>query len=125
MTAADFRKELVRIMPGYSWTVHRESRLRLPTDVPGEYLDATGIITAGFNRLSTLMVIRRERDGKIEYEVKSAGFGLRSPWLSTCTRPTLARALRDLQNHYESVASNYSSHAFYLRNARQKKEPKS
>ena len=119
MTSADFRKELVKIMPGYSWTVHRESRF---PHVPGEYLDATGIISAGFNRISTLKGVRRDRDGNIEYEVKSAGYGLRSPWLSSHGRQTLAQALRDLQNYYEHMACLYSGHAHALQNARQAKE---
>ena len=62
----DFRKELVKIMPGYDWTVHR-------TKTSG-YLEATGTRSSGFNRLSTLSVSRREQDGKAKYTAKSAGF---------------------------------------------------
>ena len=114
MTPTEFRKELVKIMPGYKWTVHK-------ADEPDKYIDATGIQTAGFNRLSTLHVARRENIGRImgvEYEVKSSGFGLRSPWLSTQTGRTLAQALRSLQSHYENMASTYGSHASYLQSAR-------
>lgn len=119
MSPADFRKELIKIMPGYTWTVHKTI---MPTFAPGKHHEATGIISSGFNRISTLKVIRRDRDGKVEYEVTSAGFGAKAPWLSTYTRPTLARALRDLQNHYEHMACLYSGHAARLRNARKPKD---
>lgn len=112
-----FRKELERIMPGYKWTVHRS---------PGpdsSYIEATGIQSAGFNRLSTLSVVRREKEARVEYEVKTAGFGKRAPWLETRTDVTLASALRRLQDHYETVAQTYGSHAGYLQGARKKSEP--
>jgi hypothetical protein len=105
-----FRRELLKIMPGYKWTIHRSNN--------GVSLSATGIQSIGFNRMSTLSVVRRDKDGEIEYEVKSAGFGLHAPWLKTCRRSTLARALRGLQTHYESVASKYNSHAVDLENGR-------
>lgn len=105
MNTEDFRKELVKIMPGYEWTVHRPF-----TDLAG-YFSATGIQSSGFNRLSTLQVVRREPKGSVEYEVKSSGFGKKSPWLSDATESTLLKALRSLQNHYEHMASLYASHA--------------
>ncbi len=49
-TTTDFRKELLAIMPGYKWTVHKT--------ISGQKLEATGIQTSGFNRLSTLSVTR-------------------------------------------------------------------
>ena len=107
----DFRKELGRIMPWYKWTVHGASE-------PKKYIDATGIQSSGFNRLSTLHVARREKNGIKSYTVKSSGFGLRSPWLHECSDITLASALRKLQNHYEAVAAKYGSHAAYLRSGR-------
>lgn len=110
MNANEFRKELVKIMPGYEWTVHQ-------TKADG-CLCATGTQSSGFNRLSTLSVSRREKDGSVRYEAKSAGFGLRARWLHTNTDRTLARALRGLQNHYEAMANTYNSHAAYLRDAR-------
>ena len=110
--AAKFRDELVKIMPGYQWTTHR------PSSKTGAYLEATGIQSSGFNRLSTLAVTRRERDGVVEYEVKSAGFGKRAPWLHTNRDSTLARALRGLQQHYETMANTYRGHASYLQSAR-------
>lgn len=105
-----FRSELMKIMPGYSWTVHKSR-----TD---GYMDATGTKSSGFNRLSTLSVIRRERDGIASYECKSSGFGLRAPWLATNTDSTLARALRGLQNYYEQKAATYAGHARALATGR-------
>ena len=110
MNANEFRKELVKIMPGYEWTVHKT--------MAAGYLHATGTQSSGFNRLSTLHVSRREQDGTTRYEAKSAGFGLRAPWLHTAADGTLARALRGLQDHYESMANTYHSHAAYLKAGR-------
>jgi hypothetical protein len=95
-------------MPRYKWVIN----LHRCTE---NCLVATGIQTSGFNRLSTLQVIRRERYSSVEYEVKSAGFGKASPWLAEKIAPTLARALRQLQEHYEAVASKYSGHASALK----------
>ncbi|PSS62492.1 hypothetical protein C6558_21070 [Ensifer sp. NM-2] len=112
MNANEFRAELLKIMPGYSWTVHK-------TPKGMTYLKATGIQSSGSNRLSTLSVIRRERDGQVSYEAKSAGYGLRAKWLHTTTDGTLARALRGLQDHYEYTANTYRSHASALKIGRQ------
>ena len=110
--SADFRKELLKIMPGYKWTVHKSDTTSV--------LCATGVQTAGFNRLSTLSVSRVERGIGPWYEVKSAGFGRRSPWLGKNADTTLARALRGLQNHYDSMASTYRRGAASLQTGRQK-----
>lgn len=91
-------------MPGYKWTVHRSTN-------PEGYLSATGIISAGFNRLSTLFVVHRVASGSVEYEVKSAGFGGNAPWLGSMKDGTLARALRGLQSHYKYWAEKYDIHA--------------
>lgn len=101
MNSAEFRKELVKIMPGYSWTVHKSSN-------PTCYQSATGIQSSGFNRLCTLMVIRTEKNDFVWYEAKSAGSGTKSPWDHTTGGVTLARALRELQNLYKWTA-NYSA----------------
>ena len=53
MNKSKFRTELKKIMPGYKWTVHKSSD-------PEYFLDATGIMTSGFNRTSTLQVIKRK-----------------------------------------------------------------
>lgn len=115
MNSTEFRVELVKIMPGYDWTVHK------PLSKDATYFCATGIQTSGFNRLSTLEVMRRDKSGVVEYEVKSSGFGKRSPWLSTSKDGTLARALRNLQSHYEAVGRNYLGHAQDLQNGRPRK----
>ena len=106
----DLRKELMKIMPGYKWTVHR--------DRDPDYMYATGIQTRGLNRMSTLSVARREVDGNVSYEVKSAGFGTRAPWLHTCKNSTLARALRDLQSHYMAQLTEYARHEADLQRGR-------
>ncbi|PWJ81512.1 hypothetical protein C7441_11044 [Pseudaminobacter salicylatoxidans] len=121
MTPKEFRAELTKIMPGYSWTVHKSS-----TD---DYMEATGTQSSGFNRLSTLVVVRRDNyagkgNDRPWYTVKSAGFGLRAPFLGAYEDGTLARALRGLQKHYEHMAGTYAGHARALQSARQpKKEP--
>jgi hypothetical protein len=111
MNLTKFRKELMKIMPGYRWTIHRSS-------YPERFISATGIMTAGFNRMSTVEIIRRKKDDEIEYEAKSAGFGVKSPWLSEYTDRTLPRALRGLQDHYSAVADNYFRHAADLQSGR-------
>jgi len=114
MDPTAFRDELVKIMPGYEWTIHRN----LFKD--STYFRATGIQSSGFNRLSTLQVVKRKRikDSEIEYEVKSSGFGKKTPWLSEATRSTLAQALRALQDHYEHMAATYRGHATALKDGR-------
>ncbi|CDQ10686.1 conserved protein of unknown function [Acidithiobacillus ferrivorans] len=112
MNANQFREELVKIMPGYNWTIH-QSR------VPG-YLSATGTQSSGFNRLSTLCVTRRETEGTVRYEAKSAGFGLRAKWLHSAEDRSLARALRGLQDHYEHMANTYRAHAEHLKVGRRR-----
>lgn len=115
MNTNEFRAELVKIMPGYSWTAHREGRaskwLREKYPDTPVVLTATGIRSSGSNRLSTLEVSRREDDGRVSYTAKSSGYGTRAPWLHENTDGTLARALRGLQDHYEGTAATYRSHA--------------
>lgn len=108
--ANEFRKELLKIMPGYSWVVHKaHSAARI---------EATGSQSSGSNRLSTLSVTRHENGDKVTYEAKSAGYGLRAKWLHKHTDKTLARALRGLQSHYEAVAATHRSHAEALQRGR-------
>lgn len=96
-------------MPGYKWTVHKP--IAVYADEESDYMQATGIQTKGFNRISTLQVTRRKRNDEIEYEAKSSGFGKKTGWLATYTDTTVARALRGLQAFYENMASTYSDHA--------------
>jgi hypothetical protein len=107
LAAKAFRAELVKIMPGYSWTVHRHTKSAVR-------ITATGIQSSGFNRLSTLQVVRTALAGRVTYTAKSAGFGTRAKWLHENTDATLARALRGLQEHYQRVANTYRSHAARL-----------
>jgi len=111
MNSKEFRAELVKIMPGYKWTVHQS---RTP-----ELLIATGIQYSGSNRLSTLSIDRVERKGqKPTYQAKSAGYGRRAMWLHANNDGTLALALRGLQDHYERQEAMYRSHAKALQQGR-------
>lgn len=112
MNSKEFREELLKIMPGYSWTVHQSRS--------DSRLEATGTQSSGSNRLSTLSVVRTQQEnGSATYEAKSAGYGLRSKWLHANRDGTLARALRGLQNHYEYTANTHRSHAEALQRGRQ------
>jgi hypothetical protein len=110
-TAGDFRAELVKIMPGYRWTVRRASK-------GATRLVATGIQSSGFNRLSTLQVERVIERGAPWYKAKSAGHGTRATFLHENGDVTLARALRGLQEYYERKANTYRGHAARLQNGR-------
>ena len=120
MNTNGFRKELVKIMPGYKWTVRRPGNVYVDDTI--HVMSAEGIQVAGFNRMSTLKVLRREEDGKVEYKAKSSGFGKKTRWLSENSDGTLARALRGLQEHYEVRAREYSAHAGALQQGRTKPE---
>ena len=121
MNAKEFRAELEKIMPGYMWTVHQNRTLKWLRekypDTPA-VLTATGIQYSGSNRLSTLEVTRRDDDGHVTYTAKSSGYGTRAPWLHENKDGTLARALRGLQEHYESKAATYRSHAAAMQQGR-------
>lgn len=109
--ATDFRKDLLKIMPGYNWTVHK-------TDNPLR-ITATGIQSSGFNRLSTVQVTRIEGDSwGLSYVVKSASHGTKAPWISENRDRTLARAFRGLQDHYECKANTYRKLAASLQAGR-------
>jgi hypothetical protein len=110
MKRAEFRQELMKIMPGYKWTLEQSS--------PRGVFSATGIQTSGFNRLSTLSVIRREKDDRCIYVATSSGYGARADWVGECDGMTLARALRALQEHYERKASLYGGLAANLQTGR-------
>jgi len=110
MNNAEFRNELTKIMPGYKWTVHKTSN--------PERLKATGIQSSGFNRLSTLQVTRTKKGNAAWYDVRSAPHGTKSPWAAEIGNVTLARAMRDLQTHYQRKAANYRKLAERLQNGR-------
>lgn len=113
--AKQFRKELTGVLPGYKWTVKR-------TYGGSHWLIAEGIQSSGFNRLSTVRVLRNELDDGVHYTCSSSGFGKKSPKLGEYTAPTLKQALRGLQDHYEYAASQYASHAGYIQGARKKRK---
>lgn len=100
--AKTFRIALDKIMPGYKWTVHRAPKGSMK-------LVATGTQSSGFNRLSTLEVSWTRKDYDW-FEARSAGYGLRAPWLGKSGDATLARALRGLQDYYRAKAATYSGH---------------
>lgn len=106
-----FRDDLLKIMPGYDWTVHRHSK-------DAVRITATGTQSSGFNRLSTLQVSRIDLNGKVTYVARSAGYGTRAKWMHENTDGTLARALRGLQQHYEDLANNYRSLAARMQTGR-------
>ena len=114
MKPADFRAELVKIMPGYTWTVHKT-----PKHLPHTELTATGIMSSGFNRISTLEVARSEAGGRVRYRARSAGHGTKSEWAHCHTDGTLARALRGLQDHYQRIAGENRALASRLKEGRQ------
>ena len=112
MNTTEFRAEVTKIMPGYKWTVAKPYRLiGEPDDAPGfALLRATGIQSAGYNRMSTLEVERRvEGNGLPMYEVSIAGYGTRTPWIATLKGLTLARALRSLQKHCSAMMREYNA----------------
>ena len=125
MNAKEYRAELVKIMPGYSWTVHKQRKIDLPTSLVEELatylpevLIATGIQSSGSTRLSTLQVERRDHGAEATYTARSSGYGTRAPWLYEYKDGTLARALRGLQIEYERAAIKYRSHALALQAGR-------
>ena len=124
MNTKEFRAELKKIMPGYKWAVKR------PLDKECtwlEWLEATGIQSAGFNRMSTLEIIRRtatQRDGSatINYDAKLFGSGMRGPARASAKNITLARTLRGLQECCEAMRAEYTACARALEIGRDKKE---
>lgn len=110
--ANTFREQLTKLMPGYSWTVHKASKFNAK-------LVATGTQSSGFNRLSTLEVTWARLDKGNWYTARSAGFGKRAPWLLDNGDTTLARALRGLQDRYRQTAATYAGHERALQNGRE------
>lgn len=112
MNTNEFRAELTKIMPGYKWTVARPERVYgEPLTSPGfQYMEARGIQSAGFNRMSTLEVTRNESvEPDVIYEVKLFGSGMRGPSRASGNAATLARALRYAQMHCEAMAGEYTA----------------
>lgn len=95
----EFRKELVKLMPGFKWTIHRS--------ISGKILNASGIQSSGFNRIATIKV-SWWKDGKW-YEVAGSGYGPHSAEMGRSSGSSLAQALRGLQDHYRNMAGKYSA----------------
>jgi hypothetical protein len=107
MDATYFRKAIVKIMPGYSWTVHRAPK-------GATKIVATGTQSSGLNRLSTLEVTYAPDDKGDWFKARSAGYGRRAPWLYEDGDATLARTLRGLQDYYRHMEGVYRGHACAL-----------
>lgn len=106
-TTNQLRDALKKLMPGFSWTVHKQ---RWP-DSP---LIATGIQSSGSNRTATVEVSLVNKF----FTVRGAGYGAQSPWTGKGAGTTLAQAFRSLQQHYEKTARDYAAMAEKLQNAR-------
>ena len=111
MNTNQFRNELIKVMPGYKWTVHRQT-------FSFNFLKATGIKSKGFNRISTLQVTRSDTNDDIVYKAKSAGFSKNAKWMAEHSGSTLKQALRNLQSHYEHMAQLYRKLENDLQSAR-------
>lgn len=111
LDASTFRAKLTKLLPGYDWTVHRAAK-------DAKCITATGTQSSGFNRVSTIQVTHSTNDKGDWFKVRSAGFGLRAPWLYENGDTTLARAVRGLQDHYAHMAQLYRSHELAIKNAR-------
>lgn len=111
MDGNTFRAKLTKLMPGYSWTVHRAPK-------GATKIVATGTQSSGFNRLSTLEVTCTSKGTYDWFTARSAGYGLRAPWLHENGDVTLAKALRGLQDHYRHMSAVYGGHERALQNGR-------
>lgn len=110
--AAAFRAELTALLPGYVWTLPR-----VPDEAP--YLEAVGRISAGSNRLSTLLVTRRAYPVDPWYEARISG----RQRTAVASGATLARAVRALQRMVEAAAADYRRLAADIDGARTPPEP--
>ena len=121
-TPDDFRKELLAVLPGHKWTVHKPPMpwMDKPED-KHRIMEATGIVSAGFNRMSTICVHRSVKGGITWYTVKSWGYGTHGRLLGEQGNKTLKSALRDLQDHFDYRAREYRGAALDIEHSRPKK----
>jgi hypothetical protein len=118
MNSAEFRKELVKLMPGYKWKVHQPERC-IDAIAGRKVLKATGTQSSGFNRTSTMQVERECRSGEpVFYGAKIADYGRGAPWSFFGHGNTLAQALRDLQRQCELEANRCKAMAERIDSAR-------
>lgn len=112
-TAANFRDELKKLLPGYAWKVHRSDADLIFT--------ADGTLSSGFNRLSTIAAHVRCDETSRWYEVSGYGSGTRGPILGHGCGRTLAQAVRLLQDGYKWKAANFAALAHQIEGARKAK----
>jgi|SRR3990172_969568 len=105
-----FREELKKVMPGYKWTISKLSYR--------DHLHAYGILSSGFNRLSTMHVVRDIKTTGIEYSSRLFGFGTRAPLISESSGTTLRQCLRNLQDQCESEKYKWRGAVSYLEHGR-------
>lgn len=98
--AQALRKDLEKILPGYKWTASRHAS--------PDFQTATGIQSSGFNRLSTLVVVRRCRPHSY-YEITGYGYGTRGAEMGRVAGLTVVQAVRELQTHYERMSGKYAA----------------
>lgn len=107
MTRDELRAELQKRLPGYVWVIRRA----LP-------LSAEGAISSGSNRLSTVVV--ENRDGLFRARIWR---GMPKGWLfvaesASYGAPTIAQALRSLQEVCECMRNRYGGAARTLQASR-------
>ncbi|ACL06285.1 hypothetical protein Dalk_4607 [Desulfatibacillum aliphaticivorans] len=122
MTRKEFREELKKLLPGYKWTVHQPSPFTKKEEI-NDWMEATGSISSGSNRISTMVVTRSDKDNRVKYIAQSSGFGFRGGE-SVLPEKTLARAVRALQDLYEHKANLYHTLAMDIQYARPEKVQK-
>lgn len=109
-----FREELKRRMPGLAWTV---ANAKPTARQDNDHFNAEGSQSSGSNRLITVAVMR-----------SPAGRFTAAAWLGmpkghhfvaeTGGEKTLARALRELQEHCAHTGRQYAAVASYMQDAR-------
>lgn len=102
-TDADFRAELKKLLPGYKWTVTKSTY--------NSTKFATGTLSAGFNRLSTLDALRGVStiNGCAWYEIDARGYGTRSEKTARGVGNSLAQAVRMMQDELWTKARKYQA----------------
>ena len=112
--AAALRKDLHKVLPGYKWAVHRSHKY-LSTN----HIEATGTVSGGFNRVSTLTVKVAIRPPPY----KGPDFNITMIDPHRCTTvsgwgETFTQCVRDLQNSLEDTFQRTKGNLEILRQAR-------
>jgi hypothetical protein len=96
------RQDVSTLLPKYKWTLRKGL---------GK-ITAEGIMSSGFNRISTMQVIYVEG---ASYEVKTRGYGLQSTWERTVVNAkTLRGAVSTLRRDYGEQARTATCMLNYL-----------